>query len=308
MRGVSSLIHTVFIHPSMRRKRHRESVYTLIIPKAKKQKTQMAQNYREIGWIDSSDSEISDAEEVRNPENPITRPLQNPDQLELLLFPLCKTTLMQIGIKVVGGHHNRFVIHFEVMADMQQILNEGPWSVQGSLLIVFPWERNAALRQIVVSEVSVWVQLWDVPLEYQTPLVAHQIGSLIGVVREKMGNNSRFNVAMREFSVYAVDVAVLVIFRKSVIGPRSKLSLFCPGSKSIPQYSSSENHFCSSPVDSYGYVTNCPLLINLMFLKTSLVTIPPKNLNEEDLNALTEQSFSTTYNSENFTIDGGSEE
>ncbi|KAF7810532.1 Endonuclease/exonuclease/phosphatase [Senna tora] len=67
---------------------------------------------------------------------------------------------------------------------MRQILNEGPWSVQGGLLIVFPWERNIVVRQILVNEVSVWVQLWDVPLEYQTPLVAHRIGYLLGVDHE----------------------------------------------------------------------------------------------------------------------------
>ncbi|KAF7841321.1 Pyruvate carboxyltransferase [Senna tora] len=88
----------------------------------------------------------------------------------------------------------------------------------------------------MVNEVSVWVQLWDVPLEYQTPLVAHRIGYLLGAVREvdwipvfprnlrlMMGNEYGCNVALSVFIAFAVHVVELGVSLISVIGLMSKL-------------------------------------------------------------------------------------
>ncbi|KAF7821933.1 Pyruvate carboxyltransferase [Senna tora] len=45
-------------------------------------------------------------------------------------------------MRVVGRVKRYHVIHFDMEEDRQQILNEGPWAMQGSLLTMFPWEPN----------------------------------------------------------------------------------------------------------------------------------------------------------------------
>ncbi|KAF7821111.1 Pyruvate carboxyltransferase [Senna tora] len=182
--------------------------------------TSYGRNTREIGWIDPSDSDVSgEMEEIRNPNNIIKRPPPSPRPTRAPLVyanqedlnanrqfwgnclivvlvderPFKVQRLQSIinsfwllcgSVRVIGGDHNQFVLNFEFPEDMAHILSEGPWSIQGALLVVFPWEPNLVLGRVLLTEISIWVHLWDIPLEYQTPAVANQIASLVGAVRE----------------------------------------------------------------------------------------------------------------------------
>ncbi|KAF7841320.1 uncharacterized protein G2W53_003618 [Senna tora] len=71
----------LLIPPVMSRKRHRPpqlETYPTSLPSKISKPLMANNNYRDIGWLDSSDSEISDAEEIRNLDNPITRPTLPP--------------------------------------------------------------------------------------------------------------------------------------------------------------------------------------------------------------------------------------
>ncbi|KAF7841845.1 reverse transcriptase [Senna tora] len=180
----------------------------------------MDRNTREIGWVDSSDSDVSgEMEEIRNPNNIIDRPPpsprptraplvyvnqehvnanrqfwencliavlvdERPFKVQRLQSIINSFWLLRVPVRVVGGDHNQFVLNIAFPEDMAHILSEGPWSMQGGLLVVFPWEPNLVLGRVLLTEISIWVQLWDIPLEYQTPTVANQVASLMGAVRE----------------------------------------------------------------------------------------------------------------------------
>ncbi|KAF7821868.1 hypothetical protein G2W53_027323 [Senna tora] len=155
----------------------------------------MDRNTREIDWIDSSDSDLSgEMEEVRNPNNIIDRPPPSPRPTRAPLI---------------------YVNHEHVNANRQF------WV---ALLMVFSWEPNLVLGRVLLIEISIWVQLWDIPLEYQTLAVANQIASLMGAVRELLmkERSCGYNSDMSTFIDYAVDVAELVTSVTNVIGPENK--------------------------------------------------------------------------------------
>ncbi|KAF7802767.1 Pyruvate carboxyltransferase [Senna tora] len=190
------------------------------IPHKQRKLSIMAENPREIGWLGSSDSD--DGEDVEEMQENLTlqdTPTLDPRlahapvvslepefvQANRAFWEKClvgllidsrkfKVSRMQSIIdhywylrgsaRVVGRVRRYYVIHFDVEEDHQQILKEGPWAMQGRLLTMFPWEPNLVLSNLLVTEVTVWVQLWNIPLEYQTPLMAEKIGSLLGEVRE----------------------------------------------------------------------------------------------------------------------------
>ncbi|KAF7823473.1 Pyruvate carboxyltransferase [Senna tora] len=175
----------------------------------------MAQNPREIGWTDSSDSDSDvDMEEAMDPND---QPNPLPPRLHLGPELLQKFSVIRLQciidhlwqlqgpVRVVGRVQDHFMLYFEILDDMYFMANNSPWAVHGGLLAVFPWEHNMVLNRLVVTEVSVSVQLWGLPLEYQTTLVAQRIGEMLGEVRG-IDCSCGFNAVMNESSNFVVIV------------------------------------------------------------------------------------------------------
>ena len=57
---------------------------------------------------------------------------------------------------------------------------EGPWA----LPVLEKWRPNLVLNKLHLNYVSIWVQLHGLPLEYQYPKLAKQMGHLIGYVEK----------------------------------------------------------------------------------------------------------------------------
>ncbi|KAF7831987.1 reverse transcriptase [Senna tora] len=193
-------------------------------PYKKRKVSTMAENPREIGWLDSSDSD--DGEDVEEMQENLTlqgtptldpRPAHapvvslepefvqaNPTFWEKCLVGLLidsrkfKVSRMQSIIdhywylrgpaRVVGRVRRYYVIHFEVDEDRQQILNEGPWAMQGGLLTMFPWELNLVLPNLLVTETT----------------------------------SSGYIVVLNEFSKSVKDVGALGTFHMTVTAPKNK--------------------------------------------------------------------------------------
>ena len=142
-----------------------------------------SQNNKEIGWNDSSDSEawqdVEDMGDTQNHNNDdiLTNTIFRRGlviQLDsvslernrvlwrqcLLVYLLDKRYFsvrrMQSilnsawrprgSIRIVGRQGNYYIIHFEYPTDQEYILREGPWSVDGALLVVEQWTPNLALN------------------------------------------------------------------------------------------------------------------------------------------------------------------
>lgn len=76
-----------------------------------------------------------------------------------------------------------YLIHFKHVEDLEHMCVEGSWAVDGALLVLEKWRPNLVLNRLqVLNYVSIGVQLYGLPIEYQYPELAEQMGQLIGFV------------------------------------------------------------------------------------------------------------------------------
>lgn len=80
------------------------------------------------------------------------------------------------------------------MEDLLHIFNEGPWVVDGALLVLERWRPNLVLNHLQLNYISVWVQLHGFPLEHQYPKLGERMGQLMERVdwEDKLPRNIRF--------------------------------------------------------------------------------------------------------------------
>ena len=78
-----------------------------------------------------------------------------------------------------------------------KICIEGPWAVDGALLVLERWRPNLVIGNLQLNFISIWVQLHGLPLEYQYPELAEKMCQLMGIVErvdceDKIPRNIRF--------------------------------------------------------------------------------------------------------------------
>ena len=61
-----------------------------------------------------------------------------------------------------------------------RIMNQGPWNVRNSLLILYPWSPSLAIDEVELLFCSFWVQVHNLPHQYMTIKNAIRIGKGIG--------------------------------------------------------------------------------------------------------------------------------
>nr|POE48964.1 uncharacterized protein CFP56_49428 [Quercus suber] len=187
---------------------------------------------REYGWTESSDSDVSDdlhEEELASDllstdedEAPFARHgpvvVPNPEEVSIQrdFWSSCAigfildyrkfsvNRLQQIitsawrirgSVSVVGRESYCYIIHFEDLEDLNHICNEGPWAVDGALLVFEKWRPNLILSHLQLNYISVWVQLHGLPLEY--PELAEEMGQMMGILErvdweDRVPRNIRF--------------------------------------------------------------------------------------------------------------------
>ena len=89
------------------------------------------------------------------------------------------------------------MIHFDNVEDLEHMCSEGPWSVDGALLVLEKWRPNLVMSKLRLNFVSIWVQLHGLPLEYHDPELAKRMGQMIGAFEkidweERLPRNIRF--------------------------------------------------------------------------------------------------------------------
>ena len=94
-------------------------------------------------------------------------------------------------MKVVVRDSFFYLLHFEQMEDLDHMCNEGPWAVDGALLILEKWRSNLVFNKLRIYFISIWVQFHVLPLEYQYLEMAERLGQIIGVL-EKVDWEDRF--------------------------------------------------------------------------------------------------------------------
>ncbi|GJV14416.1 zinc knuckle CX2CX4HX4C containing protein [Tanacetum coccineum] len=82
--------------------------------------------------------------------------------------------------KVMKKDDGIFIFKFVNSMGMEQVLDQGPWLIRNTLLILNKWTPSLPLKKDVVTKVPIWVKLHRVPLvaysEDGLSLIATQIG------------------------------------------------------------------------------------------------------------------------------------
>ena len=61
--------------------------------------------------------------------------------------------------QVVGRRGQFYIVQFESEEDRKYIYANGPWAVQGPLLVFVHWQPNIVLREFHITSMSIWVQI-----------------------------------------------------------------------------------------------------------------------------------------------------
>ena len=97
----------------------------------------------------------------------------------------------------MGRDSSFYILHFKFLEDLNHICSEGPWSVDGALLILEKWRPNLIIRNLQVNYIAVWVQFHGLPVEYQYSELAERMGQCMGVFErldweDRLPRNIRF--------------------------------------------------------------------------------------------------------------------
>ncbi|KAL7235477.1 hypothetical protein ACSBR1_018886 [Camellia fascicularis] len=87
-----------------------------------------------------------------------------------------------MGLKDVQANGEGFMFFFfENSNSCSKVLEEGPWYIGSQLLILKKWKRMLRLTKEQVSQIPIWVKLFNVPMEYWDDEGLSRIASKIGV-------------------------------------------------------------------------------------------------------------------------------
>ncbi|OMP11181.1 hypothetical protein COLO4_03978 [Corchorus olitorius] len=75
---------------------------------------------------------------------------------------------------------NTYSISFNSEAQRRRALEEGPWSIMGTCLVLREWMPGVNVEEMDFSDVEVWVQISNIPLEMMTEAKADMIGRRLG--------------------------------------------------------------------------------------------------------------------------------
>ncbi|RZC70786.1 hypothetical protein C5167_033920 [Papaver somniferum] len=77
---------------------------------------------------------------------------------------------------------NLFTVKFETREEWKWVLSEAPWSLNGFLWIIKPWNPTQNYRDM--SKQQFWVVFKDLPQEFMNVFVANEMGKIVGNVLE----------------------------------------------------------------------------------------------------------------------------
>ena len=71
-----------------------------------------------------------------------------------------------LTMEVLGSNKYLFTVPQE--SHYKGIINQGPWNVRGSLLLLQPWSSNLAIDEVKLHLCTFWIQVHDIPLQLMT--------------------------------------------------------------------------------------------------------------------------------------------
>jgi hypothetical protein len=76
----------------------------------------------------------------------------------------------------------KFLFAVPLQSHIDRILQQGPWNIRGSLLLLHPWTRALALNEVELFLCSFWIQVHGLPQQNMTIKNAIRIGKALGTL------------------------------------------------------------------------------------------------------------------------------
>ncbi|KAG5545182.1 hypothetical protein RHGRI_017610 [Rhododendron griersonianum] len=83
-------------------------------------------------------------------------------------------------VDVLSNDNGFFFFQFNSREDYLSIIDQGPWHFGGKLLMLKPWEVGMSFEKEQLSKIPIWVQFYNIPLEYWTAGGFSFVASAIG--------------------------------------------------------------------------------------------------------------------------------
>jgi hypothetical protein len=85
---------------------------------------------------------------------------------------------------VVVGYH-KYLFGVPLQEHVTKILDQGPWNVRGSLILLKPWSPDLAIDEIHLHLYSFWVQVHGLPRQnmatVNSVIIAQRLGKILEV-------------------------------------------------------------------------------------------------------------------------------
>jgi hypothetical protein len=100
---------------------------------------------------------------------------------------------------------NKFLFTVPLESYYHSIINQGPWTIKGSLLLLQPWSSELAIDEVKLQFCAFWVQVHELPRQFMTTKNAIRIGKSIGNILE-LDNNISSGIISRPFLRFKIDI------------------------------------------------------------------------------------------------------
>lgn len=84
---------------------------------------------------------------------------------------------------------NIFLFKFFHDLDMQRVLNDGPWTFNQQVLLIKKLNVDEQSREVILSELYIWIQVYDVSIGFKSEYVMKSIGYFVGRFMESDPRN-----------------------------------------------------------------------------------------------------------------------
>lgn len=97
------------------------------------------------------------------------------DTLSSIWRPVIKGVFMEETNRM-----NMFLFKFFHERDIQRVLDDGPWTFNQQVLLVKKFNADEQLKDIKLSELYMWMQVYDVPVGFKYEFILKSIGNFVG--------------------------------------------------------------------------------------------------------------------------------
>lgn len=75
---------------------------------------------------------------------------------------------------------NIFLFKFFHELDVQRVMDDGPWTFNQQVLLLKKLEENDQLHKLKLNELIIWVQVYDLPIGFNSEIIHKSIGNYVG--------------------------------------------------------------------------------------------------------------------------------